>query len=589
MKRIITLIFTIAFLTGVFAQSPEKMNYQAVVRNANSELVSSSPIGMRFSILQGSVDGAVVYTEAISSTTNVNGLVSIEIGGGAGFNTIKWSNGPYFLKTETDPTGGTNYTITGTSQLLSVPYSMYAANAGGLNFSSVPLKGDIMFFNNSNWNLLSKGMEGQVLKIVSELPAWFPADLPVLPIATTNNVSEITQTAAVCGGLALANGNTEIIDRGVCWSTTQNPTVSNSKTQDGAGLGDFTSAIAGLTPGTTYYVRAYASNSSGTSYGNQVSFKTVLTVIFPTVTTAATINITESSAASGGNVTATGGAEIIARGVCWSTNQNPTVADNKTLNGAESGQFESQVTDLNPGTTYYLRAYATNSAGTGYGSQVTFLTLKTPPTITTKSISSITPMGGVSGGTITLSGGGTISDKGICWSESQNPTIIDNKISAGTGVATFNSAIGLLKPNTTCYVRAYAVNEIGIAYGDQKTFTTLDAFYDGFETGFSGNTGGWGIVTGNAVEGAYYLYTAAGGSAATLTRTLINSGNIYFYAKAGGGSDFITFYIDNVSQGTYYNTFWGLLSFPVSAGEHTFKWVSDKNAGNSLDFIVMPK
>ena len=482
MKKLFTLLITVLITVGVSSQSPDKMSYQAVVRNASGVLVTSSPVGVKISILQTNSNGTVVYAETQTTTTNINGLVSLEIGTGSvvtgTFSMINWSSGLYFLKTEVDPAGGTNYTISGTSQLLSVPYSMYATKAGGLNFAITPLNGDILYYNNSTLSLLNKGSEGQILKTVEGFPKWHPADLPVLPIVMTNLVTEIMQTSAVSGGLAMANGNTEIIARGVCWSTNQNPTISNNKTQNGAGLGEFTSAITGLTPGTTYYVRAYATNSSGTSYGTQVSFKTVLTVIFPTVTTAAAINITESSAASGGNVTATGGADIIARGVCWSTNQNPTVADNKTINGAESGQFESQLNNLNPGTIHYVRAYATNSAGTGYGAQVTCLTLKTIPTIFTKNISSISPMGGVSGGTITLSGGGTISNKGICWGESENPTIIDNNISAGTGTATFNSAIGLLKPNTTCYVRAFAVNEIGIAYGDQKTFTTSDAFYE---------------------------------------------------------------------------------------------------------------
>ncbi len=306
MKKLFTLLITVLITVGVSSQSPDKMSYQAVVRNASGVLVTSSPVGVKISILQTNSNGTVVYAETQTTTTNINGLVSLEIGTGSvvtgTFSMINWSSGLYFLKTEVDPAGGTNYTISGTSQLLSVPYSMYATKAGGLNFAITPLNGDILYYNNSTLSLLNKGSEGQILKTVEGFPKWHPADLPVLPIVMTNLVTEIMQTSAVSGGLAMANGNTEIIARGVCWSTNQNPTISNNKTQNGAGLGEFTSAITGLTPGTTYYVRAYATNSSGTSYGTQVSFKTVLTVIFPTVTTAAAINITESSAASGGNV-----------------------------------------------------------------------------------------------------------------------------------------------------------------------------------------------------------------------------------------------------------------------------------------------
>jgi len=116
--------------SSIFAQAPQKMSYQAVIRNSSNALVTNAQVGMQISILQGSATGPSVYTETQTPTTNANGLVSIEIGGGAGFDTINWANGMYFIKTETDPAGGANYTITGTSQLLSVPYALYANKSG---------------------------------------------------------------------------------------------------------------------------------------------------------------------------------------------------------------------------------------------------------------------------------------------------------------------------------------------------------------------------------------------------------------------------------------------------------------------------
>ena len=134
MKKIITICAAILMTATVFAQSPDKMSYQAVIRNSSNTLVANSAVGMRISILQTSTSGIAVYVETQTPTTNANGLASIEIGGGTvvsgNFSTINWANGPYFVKTETDPTGGTNYTISGTSQLLSVPYALYAANSG---------------------------------------------------------------------------------------------------------------------------------------------------------------------------------------------------------------------------------------------------------------------------------------------------------------------------------------------------------------------------------------------------------------------------------------------------------------------------
>ncbi|OQC34579.1 MAG: hypothetical protein BWX65_00242 [Bacteroidetes bacterium ADurb.Bin057] len=134
MKKLFTFMVAVFLTATLWAQSPEKMSYQAVIRNSSEALVTNTTVGMQISILQGSASGTAVYVETQSPTTNANGLVSIEIGGGTvvsgNFSTIDWANGPYFIETKTDPAGGTNYTITGTSQLLSVPYALYAANAG---------------------------------------------------------------------------------------------------------------------------------------------------------------------------------------------------------------------------------------------------------------------------------------------------------------------------------------------------------------------------------------------------------------------------------------------------------------------------
>ena len=136
-KKILVLISFNLYLLPALAQSPDKMSYQAVIRNTSNNLVTNQAVCMQISIIQGSATGTAVYVETQTPTTNVNGLVSIEIGGGSvvsgNFAVINWADGPYFIKTETDPdgpTGGIAYTITGTSQLLSVPYALYAKNAG---------------------------------------------------------------------------------------------------------------------------------------------------------------------------------------------------------------------------------------------------------------------------------------------------------------------------------------------------------------------------------------------------------------------------------------------------------------------------
>ena len=196
---------------------------------------------------------------------------------------------------------------------------------------------------------------------------------PTLSVVSTTAITGIMQTSAASGGNISSDGGAEITSRGVCWGTSQNPSVSSSKTNDGKGTGSFTSSISGLTAGIKYYVRAYAVNSVGTSYGSEVSFSTT-PVAQATLSTAAIGSVTAFSAASGGNITSDGGGAITARGVCWSKSQNPTVADSKTSDGSGTGSFTSSMTNLSSGTLYYVRAYATNSAGTAYGDEKSFST-----------------------------------------------------------------------------------------------------------------------------------------------------------------------------------------------------------------------
>jgi hypothetical protein len=197
-----------------------------------------------------------------------------------------------------------------------------------------------------------------------------------LPTVTTTSLSSVTMTTATGGGNVVADGGAPVTARGVCWSTTANPTIAlSTKTTDGGGSGAFTSAITGLTAATTYHVRAYATNSVGTSYGGDSVFTTSAISTIPAITTTAVSAITTTTAGSGGTISNDGGAAVTVRGVCWSTAANPTIAlSTKTTDGAGIGTFTSAITGLSANTTYHVRAYATNSVGTAYGNDVTFIT-----------------------------------------------------------------------------------------------------------------------------------------------------------------------------------------------------------------------
>ena len=195
-----------------------------------------------------------------------------------------------------------------------------------------------------------------------------------IPELTTVAVTDVTLNNAVSGGTIIADGGEDITEKGVCWSTSANPTIADTKTSDGTGSANFTSNIVGLSEGTTYYVRAYATNEVGTAYGNELTF-TTNEVTGAVLTTTEVSSVTPSTAVAGGNITDDGGGNISARGVCWGTVPNPTVAlPTKTLNGTEPGIFVSNLTGLSDGTVYYYRAYATNSYGTTYGQEFQFIT-----------------------------------------------------------------------------------------------------------------------------------------------------------------------------------------------------------------------
>jgi len=202
-----------------------------------------------------------------------------------------------------------------------------------------------------------------------------------MPVIVTNPVTYISTTFATSGGAIPSDGGAPVTARGVCWSTVTGPTTADAKTSDGAGSGAFASKVTGLNAGATYYLRAWATNDAGTAYGEEMTFKTLDSLVVPTVTTVAVNNIMVKSAKSGGNVTEWGGSDVIARGICWNTTGDPTIADEKSENGAGIGSFTSSLSALTATTTYYVRAWATNASGTGYGQVETFTTQSPAPAV----------------------------------------------------------------------------------------------------------------------------------------------------------------------------------------------------------------
>ncbi|MDX9749180.1 MAG: FISUMP domain-containing protein [Paludibacter sp.] len=321
--------------------------------------------------------------------------------------------------------------------------------------------------------IMRKSILYPVLIIVSTLliSCEKEVDPALLPVVSTTKVSSISYYSAQSGGLITGDGGYVVTARGACWSTSPNPDINGSKTVDAAGTGTFESSIDSLIPGTTYYLRAYATNKKGTSYGLQETF-TTMPLSLSEVTTSPVTSITTTSAVTGGTISIDGGTPITARGVCWSTSPNPTLNDSITVDGSGSGNFITTLTGLKTGTLYYIKAYATNSNGTAYGNEREFRTQSSIPEVITAAINSITSYTAISGGEISHDGGETVMARGVCWSTSPNPTVNNSKTVNGNGKGSYTSTLSNLKSGTQYYVRAYATNSRGTAYGNEHIFNS---------------------------------------------------------------------------------------------------------------------
>ncbi|MFV0470275.1 MAG: pectinesterase family protein [Dysgonomonas sp.] len=237
-----------------------------------------------------------------------------------------------------------------------------------------------------------------------------------------------------------------------------------------------------VTSGETYYLRVYPFHKTAATYKlvgvrNVTISGTMIgaTIDAPEVSTVTEVSyISTNTAIAGGTVSNDGGGIVTARGMVWSTSPNPTIADSKSIDGDGSGTFQSTLAGLLANTIYYTRAYATNAAGTAYGSEISFTTLAalSTPDVQTTGSSSIRNVSMIVSGKVTSWGGSTVTERGIVWNTEPTPTIAANKVVSGSDLGTFQGYIDGLSPETMYYVRAYATNASGTAYGNELAIQT---------------------------------------------------------------------------------------------------------------------
>jgi len=473
--------------------------------------------------------------------------------------------------------------------------SMFMAGAWhAINQQTGNSTGDMLFWNGTDWVMIPVGQPGQYLRLaLSNTPVWVGATYPTL---NTTSVSSVTNFTATSGGNITNDGGATITTRGICWSTKSNPTIADSKTADGPGVGNFTSVLTGLTENTTYYSRAYATNNAGTNYGNEVTFKTTNAAanetvtdidgnVYHTVTIGTQVWMVENlkttkfnDGTSISNVTDnTTWNNLTTPGYCWYNNDPsyknpygalynwysvntgklaptgwhvPTDAEWSTLitflggENVASGKLKEagtshwlypnldvtnetgftaipggyhygfntidtflgmgayanwwSSTSNGPVSAFYYGLYYANNYFRQYsnvlscGSSVRCLkddntSSVVIPTISTLSASSIIVTSAISGGNISSDGGASVTTRGVCWSTKQNPTVADSKTADGSGSGEFTSTLTGLTENTTYYLRSYATNSAGIAYGNEVTFKTTTATSGETVTDIEGN------------------------------------------------------------------------------------------------------
>jgi len=392
MKYILYAAIFVVIALQVNAQAPAGFNYQGIVRNNAGAPLASQAIAIQASILQDTATGAVIYTEVQHVTTSSTGYFTIQIGKGAAttgsFAQINWGDGRNkWLQISVDATGGSSYKLIGSSQLVSVPYALYANNSGpaGAHY------GDLLYWDGTKWTVLPEGNGGQVLTMTQTkdfspdgtgafAPTWTGGPYPAISTVGPTSIKSNTAVA----GVHVINAYNVAISTGIYVSTDSIPLSGavNGKTYGHNG-GDTLFTITNLSASTKYYVRAvgynaFTSSNSAKVWGNQVTFTTAGAVV-PTLTTKILATTRENVWCSS-SATDDGGSPITSKGFVIGTSPNPdTVTALKFAYGSgDTGYFKSDLTGLASNTKYYVRSYAVNSAGVGYGPTIALTTSSNP-------------------------------------------------------------------------------------------------------------------------------------------------------------------------------------------------------------------
>jgi hypothetical protein len=467
MRKFYTILcIAIASLTQLQAQAPQGFNYQATVRNSSGDLIVNTNVYFKFNIIQGSQTAVPIFTETHYVPTDDLGQVNLVIGQGTAttgiFSELDWSLGSYYLGIELNT--GSGYVAMGTTQLLSVPYALYAENTGSSS-NSLPNgqnAGDILVWNGNSWEVSSNQSSGAT------------------PTVSTNTGLQYDATEAYSGGIIQSDNGYSITAKGLVWSLDPDPEVSlNTRTNEGPGAQNFNSTMTNLSPISNYYYRAYATNSRGTAYGNTYNFTTQDQL--PAVTTFEVTNIGANSATSGLSIS-NNGSPILESGIIWTeSDYDLTINTYQGINNNGEGSLD--IANLQRNAPYSVRGFAKNSRGYAYGDIKYFNTISTVPnidiiSITEATTNSATVRIGTANWDYIDDGGSQMTVNGVIIGDNEDVSlenykrIYTNCENGDCPSSRYNAYFNNLLPNTTYYVKGFATNANGTGYTEAGTFTT---------------------------------------------------------------------------------------------------------------------
>ena len=449
MKHLIIMSLLIFPMLGI-SQAPQRINFQSILRNTTGEVISNSSVSLRISILSDRITGPAVYVETHARTTDAGGLMSLQIGSGTlpstDFTTIAWGGSAHFIKLEADFSGGNNYVLLGTQELMSVPYALYASktDTSVLNLAArfSPLNNKLNIIDTSTMLLNYK------TELSSKVNNADTSDM-LNPYLRKADAVVSVETDPVFNA-SVAKGITGI-----------DTAYWNRKTGNITGAIQYWNGTSwvNLPPGAEGHVLKIVSGKPewGSVTTSAVLAGTASSTPTLTVNTALT-NITHATLGA----TGIGTASSLPSGVSASWSGNVV-----TISGTPStaGTFNYTIPLTGTGCN------SLNATGT--------ITVDdTTATLTTTAVSIISSTAANSGGNISLDGSATVSARGLVYSTSTNPTLLNAGFTIGSGTGSFSGTLTGLSPNTTYYIRAYATNSVGTAYGNEVSFTTLQTVTD---------------------------------------------------------------------------------------------------------------